>query len=177
MAVTSGAGEARPFGLARRIIEVWALAGGVLLLAIVLMNAYSLIADITFRQPFAGDFELVEVGVAVAVFAFLPYCQITGANVTADIFTQNAGPRTVALLALLSGLIALAFGLLLIWRMSIGMIDLRAYGETTMITGFPLWIAYIPILASLALLVIASLISMRDALADARSPGGGTVKL
>jgi TRAP-type C4-dicarboxylate transport system permease small subunit len=173
MAIISGTGEARPYGLARRAIELWALAGGLLLLAIVLMNAYSLMADIAFRKPLPGDFELVEVGVAVAAFAFLPYCQLTGANVTADIFTQSAGPRTVALLALLSAVIAFAFSLLLMWRMSLGLIDIRQYGETTTITGFPVWIAYVPIVASLALLAIASFISMRDALADVRSPPRG----
>lgn len=168
-----GTARARPIARARRIMELWALAGGLLLLAVVLMNAYSLLADIAFRKPLPGDFELVEMGVAVAAFAFLPYCQLTGANVTADIFTQNAGPRTVALLGLFSGLIAFAFSVLLMWRMSVGLIDIRRYGETTTITGFPVWIAYVPIVASLALLAIASFISICDALADVRSPPGG----
>jgi TRAP-type C4-dicarboxylate transport system permease small subunit len=165
----AGAGS---YGPVRRIIELWALAGGVLLSAVVLMNAYSLLSDIAFRKPLAGDFELVEVGVAVAAFAFLPYCQLTGANVTADIFTQGAGPRTVALLSLLSALIALAFSLLLTWRVSLGLLDLRQNGETTVLMGFPIWIAFVPIVLSLALLAVASLISIRDALADVRSAGG-----
>jgi TRAP-type C4-dicarboxylate transport system permease small subunit len=169
MSDSSGLARAKPFGLARRIVELWALAGGLLLLAIVLMNAYSLVADITFRKPLAGDFELVEVGVAVAAFAFLPYCQLTGANVTADIFTQNAGPRMVALLALLSAFIALLFSLLLTWRMSLGLIDYRQDGETTVIMNFPIWLAFIPIVFSLALLALASLISVGDALAEVRA--------
>lgn len=174
----SGTAQARPFARARRVIELWALAGGLLLVAVVLMNAYSLLADIAFRRPLPGDFELVEVGVAVAAFTFLPYCQLTGANVTADIFTQNAGPRTVALLALLSGLIALAFSLLLTWRMTLGLVDIRRYGETTTIMSFPIWVAYVPVVASLAMLAVASFISIRDALADVRSlPAGSTESL
>lgn len=172
-----GTVRAKPFARARRFIELWALAGGLLLVAIVLMNAYSLLADIAFRKPLPGDFELVEVGVAVAAFAFLPYCQLTGANVTADIFTQNAGPRTVALLSLLSSLIAFAFSLLLTWRMSIGLVDIWRYGETTTIMGFPIWIAYVPIVASLAMLAMASFISMRDALADVRSLPSGEAEV
>jgi hypothetical protein len=35
--------------------------------------------------------------------------------------------------------------------------------------GFPIWIAFVPIVASLAVLALASLISMYDALADVRS--------
>jgi TRAP-type C4-dicarboxylate transport system permease small subunit len=156
------------FGLARRIIELWALAGGFLLLGIVLINAYSLVGRIVFDSPVPGDFEMVEVGVAISAFSFLPYCQLTGANVTADIFTQGAGPRTVAFLTLLSGLIALAFSTLLIWRMGQGLLDYRQYRETTTITGFPLWIAFVPILMSLALLAIACFISVRDALIEMR---------
>ena len=162
--------RAGPFGPARRIIELWALAGGLVLLAVVLMSSYSLFSDILFRKPLSGDFELVELGVAVAAFAFLPYCQLTGANVTADIFTQGAGPRTVALLALFSALIAFAFSLLLTWRMTLGLLDIREYGETTVIMGFPIWIAYLPIVASLVLLALASFVSVGDALADFRTP-------
>jgi TRAP-type C4-dicarboxylate transport system permease small subunit len=173
MAESPTGARAEPFGLARRTIELWALAGGLLLAAVIVVNAYSLLSDIAFRKPLAGDFELVEVGVAVAAFAFLPYCQLTGANVTADIFTQGAGPRTVALLALLSALIAFAFGLLLTWRMSLGLIDVHQSGETTTLLGFPIWVAYVPIVLSLALLTVASLISVRDALAEVRSAGDG----
>jgi TRAP-type C4-dicarboxylate transport system permease small subunit len=174
MSDLSGMVRAGPFGLARRIIELWALAGGLVLMAVVLMNAYSLFSDLAFRKPLSGDFELVELGVAVAAFAFLPYCQLTGANVTADIFTQAAGPRTVAFLTSLSALIALAFSLLLTWRMSLGMLDYHQYQETTTITSFPIWLAFVPIVMSLALLALASLISLCDALADIRSPGSGS---
>lgn len=172
MSQPNGKTRAGPIGLARRFIELWALAGGLLIVAIVLMNAYSLIADITFHRPLPGDFEMVEVGVAVAVFAFLPYCQITGANVTADIFTQGASPRTLGWLALFSAVIAFAFTALLIWRMGQGLIDYLKFRETTAIMGFPIWIAFVPIVFSLILLAIACLISMRDARAgmgDART--------
>jgi TRAP-type C4-dicarboxylate transport system permease small subunit len=163
--------RAGAIAIARRIIELWALAGGLLLVAIILMNAYSLVADILFGKPLAGDFELVEVGVAVAAFAFLPYCQLTGANVSADIFMQNARPGIQSALSAVAGAIALAFATLLLWRMALGLVELRAYRETTTIVGFPIWFAYVPILASLALLVVAALISLRDALAGARAPG------
>jgi TRAP-type C4-dicarboxylate transport system permease small subunit len=165
-----------PFGAARGIIELWALGGGLLIVALVLMNAYSLVADIALRKPLPGDFEMVEVGVAVAAFAFLPYCQLSGANVTADIFTQGAGPRTIACLALFSALIALAFSTLLAWRMGLGLMDYWRQGETTTITSFPIWIAFVPIVMSLGLLVLASFISLRDALAGVRSPQSGSAR-
>jgi TRAP-type C4-dicarboxylate transport system permease small subunit len=147
----------------RKIIELWALAGGLLLLGVVMVNAVSLAGNILMHQPVPGDFEIVEVGVAVAVFAFLPYCQITDANVTADIFTAWAGPRTRGVLGLLAALIALGFALLLLWRMWYGLLDYREYREVTTIYQFPIWIAFVPILFSLVLLTLACLISLYDA--------------
>ncbi len=58
-------------GLARRVIEGWALAGGLVLLAIALMSTWSSVTGVVFAKPLPGDFELVEMGVAVAVFMFL----------------------------------------------------------------------------------------------------------
>ncbi|MEX0760509.1 MAG: TRAP transporter small permease, partial [Tistlia sp.] len=146
----------RAFEGIRRVTEAWALAGGLLLVGVVLVNAASLAGGVLFGQPIAGDFEIVEVGIAVAVFSFLPYCQITGANVTADIFTAGAGRRWQSAFAILAGTIALGFGLLLLWRMSLGLLDFRRYLEVTTIYQFPLWIAFVPILVSLFLLVLAA---------------------
>ena len=150
----------------RRIIEYWALAGGLLLFAVVLVNATSLAGNIALNQPVPGDFEIVEVGVAVAVFSFLPYCQITGANVTADIFTAWAGPRLLGALGVLASLIALGFGILLLWRMSYGLADYREYREVTTIYQFPIWFAFVPILFSLFLLTLACLITLYESLSN-----------
>ena len=61
------------------------------------MNAISVTGSAVFGRPFPGDFELTEMGVAVAAFSFLPYCQLTGANVTADIFTSGASRAWIAI--------------------------------------------------------------------------------
>jgi TRAP-type C4-dicarboxylate transport system permease small subunit len=155
-------------GLARRVIELWALLGGAVLLGIAVMSTWSATSGFLFRRPLSGDFELIEMFVAISVFMFLPYCQLTGANVTADIFTARARPRTVAALQLLSAGLALAFSLLLIWRMYAGLLDYQQYVETTTILRIPIWYAYVPALTSLVLLTAASLISIREALDEWR---------
>ncbi len=155
--------------LARRVIEAWAIVGGIVLLAVVLLTVTSVVGDAVLGAPLPGDFELVEVGVAVAAFAFLPYCQLTGANVSADIFTSRAPPHWVARFSLVGALIASAFSALLLWRMSAGLGDYIKYEETTAIWQFPLWLAFVPILVSLALLLIASAITVRDAHSATRS--------
>lgn len=149
-------------GFARRLIMGWALAGGGLLVAVVLVNAYSILAGAIVNKPFPGDFELTEMGVAIAAFAFLPYCQLVGANVSADIFTMRAGPVAVALMGLLAAIVAVAFGGLLIWRMSSGLADYIEYAEITGILSIPLWWAFVPAVLSLVLVVVAALINVAE---------------
>jgi len=155
--------------LARKAIHGWALAGGALLLAVVLMNVASVIGGVVWR-PFPGDFELTEIGVAIAAFAFLPYCQLENANVTADIFTAKASPAAIAWFKKLAALVALAFSLLLLWCMFQGMADQREYGYTTAILQFPIWLAFLPILLSLLLLATAAVITLVDT--GKSTPGG-----
>ncbi|MEC9199111.1 MAG: TRAP transporter small permease [Pseudomonadota bacterium] len=165
-----GAGRFRPARLLiERVIDLWALLGGLVLFAVVGVNAWSILAGWLFNAPFAGDFELTEMGTGIAVFAFLPYCQLTGANISADIFTMRAGPRQVALMSLLAALVATSFAGLLIGRTWAGLVDYRAYTEFTGILEIPIWWAFVPALMSLVLLFLAAVITLADALADMKS--------
>lgn len=149
--------------LARRAITAWALLGGCLLLAVVAMNTLSVIGA-AFWKPLPGDFEMTEMGIAVAAFSFLPWCQMTGANVSADIFTARAGPRLLAAFRTLAALVALGLALVLLRQMWLGMGDQRMYGYTTAILQTPIWWAFVPILISLALLAVAAFMSLAEAL-------------
>ena len=157
---------ARPIGLARKIITGWALVGGLFLTGVVLVNTWSLLASALVNRPFPGDFELTEMGTAIAAFCFLPYCQLVGANVSADIFTMRAGPRSVAMMSVFAGLVAVLFAGILLWRMSAGIQDYREYEEFTGILEIPIWWAFVPVLISLALLLLASIITFSEALSQ-----------
>jgi len=160
----------RGLSLLLSLIKTWALLGGLLLLAVVLMTTYSAVAGFIISKPFPGDFELTEMGVAVAAFAFLPYCQLTFSNVSADIFTARARPPMVRTLNRLGSLIAVFFSGLLIWRMYEGMLDYQTYLEFTTILQIPLWYAFVPTLFSLLLLLIAALITLRYPYGSLNSP-------
>lgn len=162
MAEVPAQAPAGPSGLAGRVIEWWALLGGIVLLGVVLMTTWSALTGWVFAKPLPGDFELTEILVGVAVFSMLPYCQLTDANVTADIFTARAGPRMVAAFRLFSALLALGVALVLLWRTWAGMQDYRQFIETTAILKIPIWWAYVPAIASLVLLVVACLVVVRD---------------
>lgn len=159
--------NAGPTGLVSRIVTGWALLGGVVLLLVVLMHTWSVVGN-QFAMPFPGDFEMTEVGICIAVFSFLPYCQLTGANVTADIFTSGASPRMIAVFSLVASIIALIFAILLMTRMYAGMLDQKEYDYTTAILQFPHWVAFIPILISLGLLAVASLVTLRRSAQEVR---------
>ena len=159
----------QPFKPLRMIIEYWALLGGLLLIAVVCTTAWSLIRDIIWNTPVPGENEIVQVGIAVAVFAFLPYCQLTNANISADIFTSKMGPRAIAVLTLIGALVALLFSLLLVYTKWNALQDYREFVETTAIMQFPIWMAFVPILASLALLVMAAAISIYESFDDMRT--------
>jgi len=142
----------------RSVIVGWAICGGIVLVAVVLVNVLNVLGTIFWRS-FPGDYELTEMGVAIAAFAFLPYCQLTAANVTADIFTSRAGPQTRALLGLVGSLIALCFAGLLLWAMTGGMLSRMTLRYTTAILQIPVWYAYVPILVSWILLILAALLT------------------
>ena len=145
----------------QNLITGWALVGGLILIIIVCINVFSIVGGI-FLIPFQGDFELTQIGVAVAVFCFLPYCQLYKHNISAEIFTSRANIKTQLLLSIIASLVAFLFSILLVWRMYEGMIDQRAYSYTSTILQFPIWIAFLPIIFSLCLLAIASLITLKQ---------------
>lgn len=154
-----GFASAGRYGPARRVIMLWALAGGLVLSLVVLVNVWTVIGGLV-GLPFAGDFELTEMGVAVAAFMFLPWCQLSGQNVTADIFTSGLRRDWQRRLAALGSAIALGFAALLLWRMTLGMLDQRAYALRSAILQVPVWWAFLPILVSLALLIVAAALTL-----------------
>jgi TRAP-type C4-dicarboxylate transport system permease small subunit len=160
--------RARLVGLARRIIVGWALFGGAILAALVLMTAASAASNLFFNRPFTGDFEIVKHGVAIAAFMFLPYCQITYSNVTVDIFTERMSDRAKAAMVVLSSIAAALFSLLLLRQMWLGMWDYIRYPEYMVSVPVALWTAFPPALVSLALLFAASLITLEEGLRGAR---------
>src|SRR5918996_4410891 len=131
-----------------------ALIGGAILFALTLLTVISVAGRALLSAPIPGDFELIEIGMAVAIFSFLPYCQIVRGNVIVDLFTSKATPRTKALLDGVGNLLFTAIAALLTWRVALGGLEIRSYGETTMVLQVPVWWGYVPAVAFLAFLTI-----------------------
>ena len=139
------------------LARAFALAGGAVLVAMTGMSVVSITGRTVLGRPLAGDFELVQVGCAAAVAAFLPYCQLRRGNIIVDFFTARASPRTQGRLDALGALLLAAVMALLAWRTADGMLTVRAAGEITMIVSFPVWLGYAAIVPSLALTAVVGL--------------------
>lgn len=111
--------------------------------------------------PVTGDFELVEAGVAFAIFAFIPLCQITAGHASVDIFA-NMFPRGVnRFLRMVTEVVFAAVLILIAWRLYEGMSSKMRYGETTFLLQFPIWWAYA---ASLFGSIVAAIVGVYVAL-------------
>jgi TRAP-type C4-dicarboxylate transport system permease small subunit len=152
-----------------------ALAGGVLLLAAGLLTVASVAgrALVPFGfTPLKGDFELVSMACAVAVFSFLPWCQLRRGHVTVDIVVGALPPRARAAFGLAGDLVMTAVSVLILWRLWIAFgerlpfftRDTRAFlgwgarpffPERSAELGIALWIPYAACVAGATLFVIA----------------------
>jgi TRAP-type C4-dicarboxylate transport system permease small subunit len=92
--------------------------------------------------PINGDFELVEAGMAFAIFAFLPLCQLNGAHASVDIFTSKLPQRVNLVLRTVIEIVFAAVLVLIAWQLMEGMQSKRASGQTTFLIQFPIWWAY-----------------------------------
>lgn len=163
-------------GLARTM----AMAGGLVLTALILLiclsvtgralntllhsdAAVALLGDFTETLlatgvgPILGDFELVEAGVAFAIFAFIPFCQITGAHATVDIFTAGLSVRINRLIQMIVDIVFAIVLIVIAVQLYEGMLSKIQFRETTFLLRFPVWWAYA---ASLVGAVVAAVIGV-----------------
>jgi TRAP-type C4-dicarboxylate transport system permease small subunit len=134
-----------------------AAIGGTMLIGIALMTLYSVIGRNIFDKPIQGDVELAQLASAVCVASFLPYCQWRKANIIVDFFTTGTSAKTQSRLDGVGALLlAIAIGLSC-WRTAVGVTTIKASGETSMLMGFPVWIAYAGMVPGLALTCVVAL--------------------
>lgn len=157
-----------PFGrFLERICSAVALAGGLILVGIVLVSSASVIgrslplvfAELGLRSPFKGipgDIEIVELGCAVAVFFYLPLCQLKRGNVLVGVFTKNLRPRYRAMFDLAANLLFLVLTAALAVQLGYGTADKFRDQDTTMVLRIPEGWAYAIALAAVWLLVIVT---------------------
>ena len=169
---------------AERAARLFAVLGGLVLSTLIVMTCLSIVgrainsalhgdlAQTLFPAlsaallatgvgPINGDFELVEAGMAFAIFAFLPLCQLSGAHASVDIFTTRLPPRIESLLRTIVEIVFAAVLVLIAVQLFLGMESKRHSGQTSFLLQFPVWWAYAGALSGA---VVAALVSLYVAL-------------
>jgi TRAP-type C4-dicarboxylate transport system permease small subunit len=152
----TSAAPADRFGRAlQRACELFALAGGLVFGALTVVVIASVLGRWLFAKAVPGDYELMQLGCAIAVAAFLPWCQMRGGHVIVDFFTAGAPPRLRGALDALGAALLAACSALVAWRMVAGARSLAEAGETTTVLALPIWIPVALMVPSFALLAVA----------------------
>jgi TRAP-type C4-dicarboxylate transport system permease small subunit len=134
-----------------RICRALALAGGLVLVGLTLMSLVSIVGRAVFARPLQGDYELIQLGCAVSVAAFLPLCQMRGGHVLVDFFTARARPEIRGALDALGALLLAVCAAVFAWRLTAGAIGLREANDQTTILSIPTWWAVALMVPSFAL--------------------------
>ena len=148
-----------------KLSRVFALLGGIVLIILIVMVCLSILgrsmnsilnSDIlqsfvpgfanfllaTGVGPINGDFELVEAGMAFAIFSFLPICHLNGAHASVDIFTQKLPRRANRFLRMLIEITFAAILVIIAYQLFLGMLSKQGSGQTSFLLQFPVWWAY-----------------------------------
>lgn len=150
----------------QRVATYWALLGGLLVIAIVLVTTVNVSAFIldSLLKPFGifvpalpGYEDFVRLAISVAALSFFPYCQMKRGHVAVELFVQSF-PRLLRdgldrlWLFLTSGL-----AVFLAYWMWVGMLETRDDKNVTSILGWLEWPWYFPGVVSMALWALISL--------------------
>ena len=148
---------------------ILAILGGIILVIVILINFISILSRIIFLNPLVGDFELVEIGSAIAISSFLPLCHLKKGNVIVDFITAKLNFKKIAFLDCISSVIYGLIALFFTWRMFFGARDMYNYQEETMLLQFPIWIPFLPVTFSFGLLSVCCLYTSYRELVLSRS--------
>ena len=134
--------------------RAFALLGGIIMVGLASMVVASVLGRWLLSSPVFGDFEMVSMGTAIAVFLYLPYCHMRRGNVIVDLFLSRT-PKRLQIFCDVIGSVALAaIAGMLCWRMAVGGLEILKTNETTYILALPLWWAFPSAVAAMGLLAL-----------------------
>lgn len=143
-----------------RLSRLMAYLGGLMLTALIGMTCVSIagrsLNGFMGAGPITGDFELVEAGVAFAIFAFLPLCQITGGHATVDVFTSRLSPRVDRILQMVIDLLFAVVLVVIAVQLFAGLQSKLRSGQTSFLIEFPVWWGYAACMSGATIAAVVS---------------------
>ena len=134
-----------------------ALAGGLVLVGILVLVVVSVVGRKLFAVPVPGDVELTSVTAAVASAWFFPWCFAVSGDVKVDFFTNRWSRRSIATLEAVGALLVTVLAATIAWRTSVAAVSIHEFGEISAILGVPTWISYAGMVPGFALLALLGL--------------------
>lgn len=153
-----------------RIAGITALLGGLLAIAVAILASLSVFGRWLYSSPVPGDFEIVKMATAVAIFAYLPYTQARRSNIVVDTFTTGLSERARNLLDGFWDLTYAAIMGYIAYCLVFGTVDAIKSRETTMMLQWVLWPS---IALSTALCILLAITAVATAWRLIRRPAGG----
>jgi TRAP-type C4-dicarboxylate transport system permease small subunit len=141
-----------------RIADWLAMLGGVLLIATIAITIVSVIGRYAFGAPVPGDYELVEIVCAIAIFLFFPMTHASDGNLRAEFFTTALPEKAKLALDIVHDIVFMLIAALLAWRMSHALLDKLESGEGSLFLRIPLWWPLTIAVGSMALLSVVCLL-------------------
>jgi len=154
------------------VCRAFALTGGGILLLLIGMSLISITGRKLLAAPIRGDMELVEMGAAVAIAAFLPLCELRGLHLKADAFTLWATAKLKRALDILAHALLLLAAAVLTWRTALQVLNAHQYGDVSTLLSVPMWLPLTCIVPSLALLTLCALARVLELCSPQRLPAG-----
>ena len=147
-------------GLARqldRVVTWWALSGGFVFVALVVMSIISIVGRKLFSAPIEGDMELLMMGAAVGSAAFLPVCEMHDHHIKVDALTTWMSARARAALDTVAHTLLMLASSVITWRTALYTIESHENTEVSALLLIPLWQPVMLLVPSFALLAAAAL--------------------
>ncbi len=144
-------------GLLDTVITWWAMAGGLVFVAIVIMSIISIVGRKLFSHPIEGDMELLMMGAAIGSAAFLPVCELDDHHIKVDALTIWLSERARAALDVLAHALLSAAAALITWRTVLYTFETHENMEVSTLLLVPIWQPVSLLVPSFALLTVAGL--------------------
>jgi TRAP-type C4-dicarboxylate transport system permease small subunit len=141
-----------------RVARALAIVGGLLSVASALLVTTSVTLRWLGFGSINGDFELVQIGVALSVFCFLPLTQARRGNIMVDTFTTWLPLRVQRAMDAFWDFVYAGFMALTAWCLMNGARDALASGLTSAMLGLNLW----PVFTATVLLILLLVVTAVD---------------
>jgi TRAP-type C4-dicarboxylate transport system permease small subunit len=148
-------------GLLDTVITWWALAGGMVFVALVIMSIVSIVGRKLFSHPIEGDMELLMMGAAIGSAAFLPVCELDDNHIKVDALTTWMSERARAALDVIAHLLLTIASAIITWRSALYVEECYENMEVSTLLLIPIWQPVLLLVPSFALLTLAALYRAR----------------